>query len=318
MSDDRAPPGWYTDPGGSGGLRYWDGQRWTEQVHPPAPAPPPGPAAPPGPSGQAAPPEPPGGPDGAAPAVALRDLRKQFGATVAVAGVTLDVPRGSFFGLVGPNGAGKTTTLRMATGLLRPDWGGVWINGIDVWRDPVAAKARIGVLPEELNLFERLSGEELLTYQGLLRGMAPTVVAQRVAELLQVLSLTDARATMVVDYSHGMRKKVALAAALLHAPEVLFLDEPFEALDPVSARTIKTVLDLHTTHGGTVIFSSHVMELVESVCDRVAIIHGGRVIASGTLDQVRNGSSLEDAFLTLVGATDTPVGQLGWLGSSSA
>jgi ABC-2 type transport system ATP-binding protein len=254
----------------------------------------------------------------AAPAVAIRELAKRFGTKVAVADVSLDVPRGSFFGLVGPNGAGKTTTLRMATGLLRPDHGRVWIEGIDVWADPNAAKARIGVLPEDLILFERLTGEELLTYHGMLRRLPPALVAERTAELLTVLGLGEAASTLVVDYSHGMRKKIALAAALLHNPRVLFLDEPFEAIDPVSARTIKAVLERYTAGGATVVFSSHVMELVESLCDRLAVVAGGRVVAGGTLDEVRRGRSLEEAFVALVGGSDLAVGGLGWLGSSSA
>jgi ABC-2 type transport system ATP-binding protein len=249
--------------------------------------------------------------------VAFRGLYKRFGTKVAVAGVTLDVPHGSFFGLVGPNGAGKTTTMRMATGLLRPDAGGAWLDGVDVWADPVQAKAHIGVLPEDLNLFERLTGRELLTYHGLLRGMDINVVKERSNELLDVLALADAASTLVVDYSHGMRKKIALAAALLHAPRALFLDEPFEAVDPISARAIRAVLDRLTSSGATVLFSSHVMELVESLCDHVAIMHQGRVVAAGTLDQVSMGRSLEEAFVTLVGAGDAAIGQLGWLGSSS-
>ena len=170
---------------------------------------------------------------------------------------------------------------------------------------------------EELNLFERLSGIELLTYHGLLRGMPVDVIEARAGELLDVLDLSEAGNTLVVDYSHGMRKKIALAAALLHAPRVLFLDEPFEAIDPVSARAIRAVLEAHTSSGATVVFSSHVMQLVESLCDRVAILHDGRVVAAGTLDEVRQGRRLEDAFVSLVGADETPVGQLRWLGSSS-
>jgi ABC-2 type transport system ATP-binding protein len=251
------------------------------------------------------------------PAVALRGLIKRFGAKLAVAGISLDVPHGSFFGLVGPNGAGKTTTLRMATGLLRPDAGAVWIDGLDVWREPVAAKRMIGVLPEDLHLFERLTGAELLTYHGLLRGMPIAVVRARSEELLAVLGLAEAATTMVVDYSHGMRKKIALAAAVLHAPRVLFLDEPFEAIDPVSARAIKGVLERYTGGGATVVFSSHVMELVEGLCDRVAVVHAGQVVADGSLDEVRGGRSLEDAFVSLVGGAEVGAEGLGWLASSS-
>ena len=247
----------------------------------------------------------------------MRGLAKRFGTKVAVDQLSLDVPHGCFFGLVGPNGAGKTTTLRMTTGLLRPDAGQVWVEGVDVWSDPTTAKARMGVLPEDLRLFERLSGVELLTYHGLLRAMAPGQVAARADELLSVLGLADAATTLVVDYSHGMRKKIALAAALLHNPRVLFLDEPFEAIDPVSARTIKAVLERYTAGGATVVFSSHVMELVETLCERVAVVAGGRVVATGTVDDVRGAGTLEDAFVDLVGAGDMAAGGLGWLGSSS-
>ena len=256
-------------------------------------------------------------PDAEPPAVALRALVKRYGAKVAVAGVDLDIPAGSFFGLVGPNGAGKTTTLKMATGLLRPDAGTAVVGGHDVWRDPVTAKAHMGVLPEELRLFDRLTGEELLTYNGLLRGMDATVVADRARDLLDVLGLSDVARTMVVDYSQGMRKKVALACALLHAPRVLFLDEPFESVDPVSARTIRQVLERYTESGATVVFSSHVMDTVQRVCDRVAVMHTGRLVATGTVDEVRGGRSLEDAFVDLVGAGVDRSSGLAWLDTSS-
>jgi ABC-2 type transport system ATP-binding protein len=254
---------------------------------------------------------------GDAPALAIRGLRKAFGATVAVAGIDLDVPQGSFFGLVGPNGAGKTTTLKMVTGLLRPDAGAAWVEGIDVWADPRPAKQRMGVLPEDLRLFDRLTGRQLLTYTGLLRGLDASVVGERTDRLLDVFGLADAAGTLVVDYSHGMRKKVALAAALLHGPRVLFLDEPFEAIDPVSARTIRAVLDRHVESGGTIVFSSHVMELVERLCDRVAVVHQGRLVASGRLDDVRGDGTLEDAFVHLVGAGAVQEAEIEWLGSSS-
>jgi ABC-2 type transport system ATP-binding protein len=264
-----------------------------------------------GPGRAAAPPGPP------ATALSVRGLRKAFGGKVAVAGIDLDIPHGCFFGLVGPNGAGKTTTLSMVTGLLRPDAGLVAVDGVELWHDPFTAKRRIGVLPEDLRLFERLTGDELLTYNGLLRGMPPATVAGRARELLDVLGLNEAAGTLVADYSHGMRKKVALACALLHVPRVLFLDEPFEAIDPVSARTIRMLLDRYTSSGATVVFSSHVMELVERLCDRVGIMHAGRLIAEGPTDQVRAGRSLEDAFVQLVGAGEVDTKELGWLGSSS-
>jgi ABC-2 type transport system ATP-binding protein len=234
-----------------------------------------------------------------------------------VAGLDLAVPRGSFFGLVGPNGAGKSTTLKMATGLLRPDAGMAVVAGVDVWQDPVAAKARIGVLPEDLRLFDRLSGHELLEFNGLLRGMDRLVVAARSADLLDVLGLAGAAGQLVVDYSQGMRKKIALACALLHAPRLLFLDEPFESVDPVSARTIREVLEHFTASGATVVFSSHVMETVERLCDRVAVMHQGRLMAVGSLDEVRGGQSLEDAFIGLVGGGDGGRAALPWLDTSS-
>jgi ABC-2 type transport system ATP-binding protein len=247
--------------------------------------------------------------------VAVRVLTKRYGEKLAVNQLDLDVPRGCFYGIVGPNGAGKTTTIRMLTGLLRPDAGQVWVEGHDVWADPVAAKARIGVLPDEFRLFDRLTGAELLDYCGLLRGLPPDTVAARAAELLDVLDLRSAADTLVVDYSTGMRKKAALAAALLHAPSVLFLDEPFEAIDPVSTRVIRAVLERFTGAGHTVLFSSHVMEVVERLCDRVAVIHEGRVIAEGATDELRAGRRLEDVFVELVGAGETDETALGWLGN---
>jgi ABC-2 type transport system ATP-binding protein len=252
----------------------------------------------------------------AVPALRASGLWKRFGATVAVAGVDLVVPAGSFFGLVGPNGAGKTTTMLMLTGLLRPDAGTAEVLGADVWRNPVEAKRSIGVLPEGLRLFERLSGRELLQYVGRLHRLAPADADARAEELLAVLGLTAAARTLVVDYSTGMRKKIALASALIHNPRVLFLDEPFEAVDPVSAHTIREVLQRYTASGSSVIFSSHAMDLVERLCDSVAVMHAGRIVAAGPLDAVRRGQSLEEAFLAYVGA---PIGGEGltWLGSSS-
>jgi ABC-2 type transport system ATP-binding protein len=251
------------------------------------------------------------------PALIARALHKSFGPKVAVAHVDLDVAAGSFFGIVGPNGAGKTTTLRMATGLLRPDRGHVFVEGIDVWADPVAAKRVIGVLPEDLALFERLSGRELLTFHGALRNMDPRVVLERAEELLDLLGLTESADALVIDYSHGMRKKLVLAAALLHAPRLLFLDEPFEAIDPVSARAIRNLLAHFTEGGSTIVFSSHVMELVERLCDRVAVMARGTIVWSGPLDELRGQGSLEDAFVELVGEPSARQ-ELSWLGTSRA
>jgi ABC-2 type transport system ATP-binding protein len=253
-------------------------------------------------------------PDPAA-ALSLRGLWKRFGEKVAVAGVDLDVPAGSFYGLVGPNGAGKTTTLSMATGLLRPDFGSAHVHGTDLWADPVAGKRQLGILPDGVRLFDRLTGAQLITYAGLLRGMDRDTVAERTTDLLAALDLAKDANTFVVDYSAGMTKKVALATALIHAPRVLVLDEPFEAVDPVSAANIRDILAGYVASGGTVVVSSHVMDLVQRMCDHVAVVAGGHVLAAGTVDEVRGGQSLEDRFVELVGGRQTSEG-LAWLRSS--
>jgi ABC-2 type transport system ATP-binding protein len=252
----------------------------------------------------------------AAPVLALRELTKRFGATIAVDRLSLDVPAGSMVGLLGPNGAGKTTTLSMATGLLRPDAGTALVEGVDVWADPPAAKARMGVLPDGVRMFDRLTGAELLRYHGLLRGMPEAEVTSRSGELLAALGLASAAATLVIDYSAGMRKKIGLACALIHAPRLLVLDEPFEAVDPVSGETIREILRGFVASGGTVVLSSHVMELVESICDRVAVIAAGRLLAAGTLDEVRQGQPLQRRFLDLVGTQSLATESLSWLRSS--
>ncbi|MEU7886205.1 ABC transporter ATP-binding protein [Microbispora bryophytorum] len=248
-------------------------------------------------------------------AVRTQGLYKRFGQQTAVGGVDLVVPRGSFAGLVGPNGAGKTTTLSMVTGLLRPDGGRIEIDGHDVWADPVSVKAHIGVLPEGLRLFERLSGRELLMYGGRLRGIPLDEVGKRADELLKVMDLVEAQDKLVVDYSTGMRKKIGLAAALLHNPGVLFLDEPFEGVDPVSANTLTEVLRRYTASGSTVVFSSHAMDLVERLCDWVSVMNRGLVVAQGPLGDVRRGRTLNEAFLDLVGARGNGEEGLSWLGS---
>ena len=247
--------------------------------------------------------------------MSLRGLTKRFGHVTAVRGLDLDVPRGCFFGLVGPNGAGKTTTLAMTTGLLRPDAGRVVVEGVDVWQDPREAKRRMGVLPEGLRLFERLTGAELLGFTGRLRGLPVEEVDRRAVELLEVLGLRGASGQLVVDYSTGMRKKIALAAALLHNPSVLFLDEPFEAVDPVSARTIREVLERFADRGNTVVFSSHVMDLVDRLCDEVAIVVKGTVVAAGDVDELCGDRTLEEVFVDLAGGSTAEKDALSWLGS---
>ncbi|MDG6100902.1 ABC transporter ATP-binding protein [Dactylosporangium aurantiacum] len=246
-------------------------------------------------------------------ALEIRGLTKRFGDKVAVDAVDLTVPRGSFYGLVGQNGAGKTTTLSMAVGLLRPDGGTATIFGADVWADPDRAKGLVGVLPDGLAMPERLTGREVLTYLGLLRGMPRRVVEERAAELLAVLELDTAGKALVIEYSTGMRKKIGLATALLHAPRLLVLDEPFEAVDPVSAATIKTILRGFVAGGGSIVLSSHVMALVEQLCDHVAVVDAGTVVAAGPLDQVRGDRSLEDTFVALVGGQDKEIKELSWL-----
>ncbi|MET7420409.1 ABC transporter ATP-binding protein [Dactylosporangium sp. NPDC005555] len=248
-------------------------------------------------------------------ALEIRGLSKRFGEKVAVDGIDLSVPRGSFYGLVGQNGAGKTTTLSMAVGLLRPDSGTASIFGEDVWSAPERAKALVGVLPDGLAMPERLTGREVLTYIGLLRGMGKDVVAQRAGELLAVLELDAAEKALVIEYSTGMRKKIGLATALLHAPRLLVLDEPFEAVDPVSAATIKTMLRGFVAGGGSIVLSSHVMALVEQLCDHVAVVNAGTVVAAGPLDEVRGGRTLEDAFVGLVGRESVQSKELSWLSS---
>lgn len=251
-------------------------------------------------------------------ALSLRGLVKWFGTKCAVDRLDLDVPAGSLFGLVGPNGAGKTTTLSMVTGLLRPDAGDVHVLGRDVWRDPPAAKALMGVLPDGLRLFDRLSGRELLHYVGRLRRLPRADVDSRADQLLAAMGLSDDANTLVVDYSAGMTKKIGLACALIHAPRLLVLDEPFEAVDPVSGEVIRAILRDFVAAGGTVVLSSHVMELVERLCDRLAVIAAGRVLATGSIAEVSAGQALQERFLDLVGRDQADLEALAWLRSSSS
>ncbi|MDD1384318.1 MULTISPECIES: ABC transporter ATP-binding protein [Curtobacterium] len=233
--------------------------------------------------------------------LAASGLVKRYGQTLAVDEVDLEIRQGSIFGVVGPNGAGKTTTLSMITGLLRPDAGSVTVLDHDVWADPTAAKRSLGVLPDRLRLFDRLTGAQLLYYSATLRGLDGTTARKRSADLAEAFGLGEALGRQVADYSVGMAKKIALAATLIHSPRVLVLDEPFESVDPVSAATITDILRRYTRGGGTVVLSSHSMELVQRTCDSVAIIVGGKVLASGTMAQVRGRKSLEDKFVELAG-----------------
>jgi ABC-2 type transport system ATP-binding protein len=246
-------------------------------------------------------------------ALELEGLRKHFGDKVAVDGISLTVPAGSFYGVLGPNGAGKTTALSMAVGLLRPDAGHSRVFGYDVWSDPVTAKALIGVLPDGLAMPERLTGREVLTYLGMLRGIDRAELARRTDDLLGVMELDQEEKTLVIEYSTGMRKKIGLAVALLHAPRLLVLDEPFEAVDPVSAAAIRAILQGFVNGGGSVVISSHVMALVEGLCDYVAVVNDGRIAAAGPIADVRADRPLEDAFASLVGAGSPQKAGLSWL-----
>ncbi len=250
---------------------------------------------------------------GSAPdALRVRGLVKDFGDHRAVNEIDLTVPAGSFYGIVGPNGAGKTTTLSIIAGLLRPDAGTVHISGIDQAAEPLAAKRAMGVLPDRLRTFDRLSGRQLLHYYGLLRGLSADVIEKRAGDLARAFDLGGALNRVVSDYSAGMTKKLMLAGAMIHSPRVLVLDEPFEAVDPVSSGVILDILRAYVAHGGTVILSSHGMDLVERVCSRVAIIVDGEVLAEGTVDEVRAGQTLESRFVELAGSAGEVEG-LEWL-----
>ncbi|WP_370449981.1 ATP-binding cassette domain-containing protein [Cryobacterium sp. Hh7] len=249
--------------------------------------------------------------------IEARGLIKRFGQTIAVSDLNLTVRAGSFYGIVGPNGAGKTTTLSMITGLLRPAAGTVTVHGIDVWKRPNDAKRVIGVLPDRLRLFDRLTGAQLLYYAGTLRGLDNDTVRTRSADLAAAFGLEDALNRLVADYSAGMTKKIALACAMIHSPRVLVLDEPFESVDPVSAVNVTEILQKYVAAGGTVVLSSHGMDLIQRVCDHVAIIVQGRVLAAGTVDEVRGQKTLEDRFVELAGGRKVAEG-MEWLHNFSA
>jgi ABC-2 type transport system ATP-binding protein len=246
-------------------------------------------------------------------AVEIRGLVKDFGDFRAVDRIDLTVRAGTFHGMVGPNGAGKSTTIGMAVGLIAPDAGTVRLLGHDIVRDRNRARSVIGVLPDGLALPERLTGAELLRYTAGLRSLDPAAARDRIAELIAVLGLEKGAATPLADCSTGTRKKVGLAQALLHAPRLLVLDEPFEAVDPVSAASIRTVLRRFVAGGGTTVLSTHSMLLVEQMCDDVTVIHQGRVVAAGTVDEVAAGMPLEDRFVELVGAETAGSDSLDWL-----
>ena len=227
-------------------------------------------------------------------AVETSSLVRQFGDFVAVDNLNLSVPRGSFFGFLGPNGAGKSTTIKMLTGLLAPTSGKINVLGRDLSAEPLEVKRRIGVVPEDLNLFERLTGAEMLAFTGRMYGLQKSEIAQRAPELLDLMELRNEPRKLIVEYSHGMKKKLCLACALIHRPEILFLDEPFEGIDAIASRTLKDLLSRFVERGLTIFLTSHVLEIVERLCSDIGIISQGKLLAVGSLDELRKGIKVED------------------------
>src|SRR5215469_740404 len=241
--------------------------------------------------------------DTRAPAISVRDLRKVYGNKAAVDGLNLTVPQGSFFGFLGPNGAGKSTTIRMLTGLIPPTSGSIELLGMPMPEQGLEIKRRIGLVPDESLLFDRLTGSEFLEFVGRMYGLARPVARERARGLLELFELTDTGGKLIAEYSKGMRKRVAMAASLIHHPELFLMDEPFEGVDAVGARLMKDILLDQVRRGATIFLTSHVLDVVERLCDRVAIIHAGKIVRSGTLEELRaGGESLEDAFVRIVGA----------------
>jgi len=242
------------------------------------------------------------------PLIEMRQLVKRYGEKAAVDGVSLEVHGGEIFGFLGPNGAGKTTTIKVIVGLLQPTSGTVRVGGHDVQKEPLQAKASSGYVPDEPHLYPKLTGRELLRFVGDLYGVTGEQVERRIDELLRLFDLTPAADDTIDSYSHGMRQKTALAAALVHDPKVLVLDEPTVGLDPKSARLIKDLLRQMAERGAAVFLSTHILEIAENMCDRIGIINQGRLIASGTMAELRSlgtgESSLEDIFLSLTGGAE--------------
>ncbi len=249
-------------------------------------------------------------------AIEIQDLAKSFGDKEAVKGINLTVPKGSFFGFLGPNGAGKTTTIRMVTGLLAPTRGDAILEGHSVVNDALAAKRDIGVVPDDLALFDRLSYWEHLTMVGSIYGLNKDETEIRAEDLLNVLGLWEDRGTFAGDSSHGMRKKLALAMALIHRPSILFLDEPFEGIDPLAGKVLRNLLQRMSAKGTTVFLTSHILEIIERLVDQVAIIVDGQIVLNSSLaDITSSGQTLEDAFVEAAGkdADGSLDGALEWL-----
>jgi ABC-2 type transport system ATP-binding protein len=269
------------------------------------------------------------------PAIAVQGLSRSFGTFQAVDKVDLIVEPGQFFGFLGPNGAGKSTTIKMLTGLLAPSAGTIQIGGVDLFANPVEVKRHIGVVPEGMALFGKLTALEYLNFVGRMYGLDKATTSQRAGELLEFMGLANEPKKLIADYSHGMGKKLALAAAVIHGPKVLFLDEPFEGVDAIAANTLKNMLQNMIHRGATIFLTSHVLEIVERLCTHVAIIHKGHIVANGSLDELRTGVqarmpqgvehdpnarvTLEQIFLNVVGANSetgsitNPEQELTWL-----
>ncbi len=258
-------------------------------------------------------------------AIATEGLTRRFGDLIAVENVNLHVAPGQFYGFLGPNGAGKSTTIKMLTGLLAPTSGRIQILGTDMASNPVEVKRQIGVVPEGMALFGRLTGSEYLNFVGRMYGLDAATSAKRTGELLEFMQLVDQPKTLITDYSHGMQKKLALAAAVIHGPRILFLDEPFEGVDAVASNTLKAMLQNMIARGATIFLTSHVLEIVERLCSHVAIIHKGHLVAQGSLEELRAGVesqapamqgeklTLEQIFLRVVGGTRPAERELSWL-----
>jgi ABC-2 type transport system ATP-binding protein len=238
--------------------------------------------------------------------IRLTDLTKRYGKFTAVDGITLEVPRGELFGLLGPNGAGKTTTMRMIAGILQPTAGSVLVGGVDMLARPLEAKARIGFIPDRPFVYDKLTGGEFLRFAAALYGQDGPGVERRIDELLEMFDLTEWKHELTEAYSHGMRQKLIISGALVHRPELIIVDEPMVGLDPRSARLLKDLFRQFVVRGGTVLMSTHTLEVAEIMCDRIAIVYKGKIAARGTMAELRQQTesgdmSLEDLFLKLTG-----------------
>ena len=243
--------------------------------------------------------------------IRLKDLTKRYGKFTAVDGISLQVPRGELFGLLGPNGAGKTTTMRMIAGILQPTAGSIQVGGVDMLGRPLEAKARLGFIPDRPFVYDKLTGGEFLRFAAALYGQDGPDVERRIDELLEIFDLGPWKHELTEAYSHGMRQKLIICGALVHRPELIVVDEPMVGLDPKSARLLKDLFRQFVDRGGTVLMSTHTLEVAEVMCDRIAIVYQGRIAASGTMDELREQTesaemSLEDLFLKLTGGPRAP------------